>query len=312
MPGLVLLAVGAGAIFAAAVLALGTIGVFTRERRAVERSLGAVKTLRLSGVAEPAPPAPFLERVVEPLYTRMAAVGRRLTPTGFTEKVQRRLDLAGHTGSWTVERVLAFKAMGLLGLGALGLVVGHHGGAARALLFAAIGAAAGFWLPDVLLYNIGIKRQQKIGNSLADALDLLMVSVEAGLAFDAALAQVARNTEGPLAGEFFRVLQEMQIGKSRTEAFRDLAARSSVPELGTFVTSLVQADAFGIPVANVLREQAKEMRLKRRQKAEEAAAKVPVKILFPLVAFILPALFVVVIGPGAISIMHSFSGLATP
>ena len=143
---------------------------------------------------------------------------------------------------------------------------------------------------------------------LPDALDLLTISVEAGLGFDAALAQVARNTEGPLADEFFRVLQEMQIGLGRAEAFRALTERTNVPDLRNFVTAMIQADVFGIPVANVLRVQAKEMRIKRLQRAEEKAQKVPVKILFPLIFFILPCLFIIVMGPGAIAMIGSFSG----
>jgi tight adherence protein C len=142
---------------------------------------------------------------------------------------------------------------------------------------------------------------------LPDAIDLLTISVEAGLGFDAALSQVARNTEGPLAGEFFRVLQEMQIGKGRSDALRALGERTTIPELRGFVGAMVQADAFGIAVANVLRAQAKEMRIKRYQRAEEAAQKVPVKILFPLIFFILPALFVVILGPGIVSITDAFS-----
>lgn len=137
---------------------------------------------------------------------------------------------------------------------------------------------------------------------------MLTVCVEAGLGFDAALGQVARNTTGPLSGEFFRVLKEMQIGKDRATAFLDLRNRTTVAELDGFVSALVQADKQGIPVANVLREQAHEMRLKRQQRAEEAAAKVPVKILFPLVCCIFPVMFIVIIGPGAIQIVRSFTG----
>ena len=148
-------------------------------------------------------------------------------------------------------------------------------------------------------------RQERIQRELPDALDLLSISVEAGLGFDAALSQVARNTTGPLAEEFFRVLQEMQIGTGRPEAMRALGERTTVSELRGFVTAMVQADAFGVPVANVLRVQAGEMRIKRSQRAEEKAQKVPVKILFPLIFCILPALFIVVIGPAAITIVRN-------
>ncbi len=141
---------------------------------------------------------------------------------------------------------------------------------------------------------------------LPDALDLLTISVEAGLGFDAALSQVARNTKGPLAQELARVLQEMQIGLGRSSALRALGERNSLPDLRSFTSAMVQADAFGIPVGQVLRVQSNEIRLKRRQRAEEQAQKVPVKIMIPLVLFILPCLFIAVIGPAVISLMASF------
>jgi len=173
------------------------------------------------------------------------------------------------------------------------------------IVAAALAGAAGFFLPDVLLYNAGVKRQEKLQRALPDALDMLTVCVEAGLGFDAALAQVARNTTGPLAAEFSRVLQEMQIGKSRSQALRSLTDRTTVPELRSFVSALVQAGELGITIADVLREQAREMRLRRRQRAEEKAQKVPVKILFPLLLCIFPALFIIIIGPAGIEIYDS-------
>ena len=139
--------------------------------------------------------------------------------------------------------------------------------------------------------------------ALPDALDLLTISVEAGLGFDAALSQVARNTDGPLADEFARVLQEMQIGLGRSDALRALGERTHLPDLRSFTSAMVQADAFGIPVGQVLRVQSDEIRLKRRQRAEEQAQKVPVKIMIPLMLFILPCLFIAVLGPAVISMM---------
>ncbi|MPY84263.1 MAG: hypothetical protein GEV00_13285 [Actinophytocola sp.] len=160
----------------------------------------------------------------------------------------------------------------------------------------------GFFLPDLLLYNAGQKRQVNIRKALPDALDMLTVCVEAGLGFDAALAQVARNTKGPLAAEFARVLQEMQIGKSRTDSLRAMAERTTVTELRAFVSALVQAGELGIAMATVLREQSKELRIRRRQRAEDQAHKAPVKILFPVIFCIFPVMFIAILGPGAISI----------
>jgi len=227
-----------------------------------------------------------------------------LSPAGARNSLQRRLDLAGNPERWTPDRMLAVKGLLLVVFGSVGVVLAlRH--PALLVLTGGAGAAAGFFLPDVLLYNSGLKRQQRIVVSLPEALDLLTICVEAGLGFDAALAQVARNLKGPLAAEFARVLQEMQIGKSRAEAMRALAERTSVPELRAFVSALTQSAELGIPVANVLREQAKEMRVRRRQRAEAQAQKVPVKITFPLIGCLLPALFIIVLGAGIIEIVHT-------
>jgi tight adherence protein C len=229
----------------------------------------------------------------------------RLSRSSARPSLQRRLDIAGNRPGWTPDRILATKAVLLVVCGAVGaaFALGH---AVLVVLFAGgVAAALGFFLPDVLLYNAGLKRQQQLALSLPEGLDLLTICVEAGLGFDAALAQVARNLRGPLANEFARVLQEMQIGKSRVEAMRAMAERSSVPELRSFVSALTQSAELGIPVANVLREQAKEMRVRRRQRAEAQAQKVPVKITFPLIGCLLPALFIIVLGAGFIEIAHT-------
>jgi tight adherence protein C len=231
-------------------------------------------------------------------------VAARLSPTGSRSSLQRRLDVAGNSGGWTPDRILACKVLAMVVLGGIGgLIALRH--PALLILTGGIGAAAGFFLPDVLLYNAGLRRQQQLAVALPEALDMLTICVEAGLGFDAALAHVARNLRGPLPAEFARVLQEMQIGKSRTEAMRALAERSSVPELRAFVSALTQSAELGIPVANVLREQAREMRIRRRQRAEAQAQKIPVKMTFPLVGCLLPAMFVIVLGAGVIDIVHS-------
>ncbi|MDX6254016.1 MAG: tight adherence protein [Frankiales bacterium] len=302
------LALGLGAIFLAVMLALAGSGALSPNRRQVARSLAVVDRMQLGGGSQVlGQELSFADRVLRPFLTAMVRLARRLSSAGVAERLQYRLDVAGNPGSWTVDRLLGVKGAGLVVLGAFGLIVGSKSAAAVAILFGGVLAAAGFFLPNVLLYNTGLKRQQRIQRDMPDALDLLVISVEAGLGFDAAIGQVARNTDGPLASEFFRVLQEMQIGKTRQEAFRALSDRGDVAELRSFTQAIIQADALGIPIARVLHEQADEMRTKRRQRAEERAQKVPVKILFPLVVFILPALFVVVIGPGAISIAKIFS-----
>jgi len=232
------------------------------------------------------------------------ALALRLSPARVSGSLQRRLDLAGNPARWAADRILAIKGLGLIVGAVIGILLSIHR-PALAIVYAAVGAACLFFLPDVLLYNMGIKRQEAILAALPDALDMLSVCVEAGLGFDSALAQVARNTHGPLAEEFARALQEMQIGLSRVQALRGVADRSTVAELRAFISSLVQASELGIPVARVLREQTAEMRVRRRQRAEEKAQKVPVKIMFPVVTCLFPALLVVVVGPGVITIAHS-------
>lgn len=309
MTSTMLLAAGLGSVFLAVVIVLATIGVLTAERQQVTKSLSAIRMLE--GVSETslkeAEPA-FRERVLVPASGRLAALGRRLTGADKIERIRHKLEIAGSPSGWDPDRVLALKALGLL--------VGAAGGFTLAALFglsimvtiaATVAATAlGYFMPNLWLYQRGYNRTERMRRDLADSMDMLTISVEAGLAFDAAVSQVARNTEGPLAEEFFRVLQEMQIGKGRSEALRGLGERSNVPELRTFTAAMVQADAFGIPIAQVLRVQAREMRIKRRQRAEELAQKVPVKILFPLIFCILPCLFVVILGPGVLQIIDFF------
>ncbi|MFL6139675.1 MAG: type II secretion system F family protein [Frankiaceae bacterium] len=305
-PHVALLA-GLGAVFAGLVLGIGAIGVFSEERRQVGRSLAAIRALHAAPVSMRREiDQPFGERVVDPTLKWLARLAGRFGPEGQAARLRQRLDLAGNPPKWDPERVLAFKSLGLI----TGVVVGGGAGYllkgtpfAIVLGIVALGAL-GFFVPNMTLYQISENRRERMERELPDAIDLLTISVEAGLAFDAALAQVARNTEGPLAEEFFRVLQEMQIGVGRTAALRALSERSSLPDLRAFVTAMVQADGFGIPISNVLRVQAKEMRIKRSQRAEEKAQKVPIKILFPLIFCILPSLFIVVIGPAAITVVR--------
>jgi tight adherence protein C len=247
------------------------------------------------------------DRLAAPFFARMKRIAMRMSPSGTGDRLTRLLDLAGNPAGLTLERLLGFKGAGLLLGGFLGLFFG--GLSLKGLFFGAMGATAGFLLPDLMVMNTGAKRQEVLRRGLADALDMLTVCVEAGQGFDGAILHVAQSVEGPVAGEFARVLAEIQIGKSRGAAFSSLAARTKVPEIRTFVTALVQADRLGLPIGSVLREQSVQMRLIRRQRAEEKAQKVPVKILFPMLLCIFPALFIVIIGPGAIQMINTFSKL---
>ena len=302
-----LLLVGAASIAAAGVmlflvvtLGAGTTTGVARGLEMIEESVSPQDVARSELSAS--------DRLIIPFYTRMKRLALRFSPSGTSARLARLLDLAGNPENLTLERLLGFKGAGLLLGGVLGLFYG--GVSLKGLLFGALGATAGFLLPDLLVMNIGTKRQEVLRRGLADALDMLTVCVEAGQGFDGAILQVARSVEGPVAGEFARVLAEIQIGKSRGAAFSSLAARTKVPEIRTFVTALVQADRLGLPIGSVLREQSVQMRLIRRQRAEEKAAKVPVKILFPMMLCIFPTLFIVIIGPGAIQMINTFSKLS--
>jgi tight adherence protein C len=251
----------------------------------------------------------FAERIMAPFQERALKIARRLSGGDAAERIRRRLDVAGNPVGWTVERVQAGKVIGAIVLflasvaftAVIGFSLVVH-------LVIVVGATAVGWLgPNLYLYQKVYDRSKQMQRDLPDAIDLMTISVESGLAFDAAVQQVARNTDGPLADEFSRVLREMQIGQGRAQALRALADRTEVDDVRSFVTAMVQADSFGIPIANVLRIQSSEIRMKRRQRAEEQAQKVPVKITVPLIFCILPCLFIAVMGPAVIHIMDSFA-----
>jgi tight adherence protein C len=250
----------------------------------------------------------FADRVLEPLQQRALGLGRRLSGADTPDRIRRKLDLAGNPHGWTVDRVVSGKVIGAIAGLVLGLVFGLMlDGTGTRVVLAVGGLVVGFFGPNLYLYQKIHERSEHLLRDLPDAIDLLTISVESGLGFDAAVQQVARNTEGPLAEEFSRVLREMQIGQGRGEALRALGERTNVPDVRSFVGAMVQADSFGIPIAQVLRVQSSEMRVKRRQRAEEKAQQVPVKITIPLIFCILPTLFIAVMGPAALSIMDSFS-----
>ncbi|GGB84980.1 secretion system protein TadC [Knoellia flava TL1] len=287
-----------------AVVALAT-SVGPGESRGVARSLELVNYAPTrSSVAKHELAA--RDRLLDPMIDALRRMALRLSPSGTGDRLARSLDKAGNPPAWTIERIMGVKGIALF-LGAITALVIL--GFSPLGILAAVGfGTACFFLPDLLIYNLGTRRQQEMQRGLADALDMLTVCVEAGQGFDAAILQVAKTVTGPIGGEFARVLSEIQIGKSRADAFAALGERTTAPEIKTFVSALVQADRMGLPVAAVLREQTKEMRIARRQRAEEQAQKVTVKILFPLLLCIFPALFIVIIGPGAIKIAAAFGG----
>lgn len=300
-----LLIMGTAAIFMALMTLVLAFSLGSGQATGVARSLAIIeRQVDPNEVAREELPA--MERLALPLLDKTRRLATRLSPSGSADRIHRRLDLAGNPAAWSPERIMGAKGAGLFVGAAIGLAIG--GLSLRGLGFAGGGGIFLFFLPDLLLYNLGLKRQSELRMGLANALDMLTVCVEAGQGFDAALLQVARSAEGPVAGEFARVLSEIQIGKSRGDAFSSLGRRTSVAEVKTFITALVQADRLGLPIAGVLREQSVQMRLVRRQLAEEKAQKVPVQILFPMLFCIFPALMIVVIGPGILRMMDAFAG----
>jgi tight adherence protein C len=234
---------------------------------------------------------------------------RKRTPKGWSEEMEMRLAMAGMNTSWTSEKVLVLKAIGLVVGSFLSYYFYSKGLSSKMNKIMTFGSAPlGFFLPDIIIKNKADKRQEIIQRQLPDILDQITVGVEAGLGFDSAMARSAKSTSGPLPEELARTLQHVSAGLSRAEAMRGLANRNKVPELRQFVGAILQAEQFGIPMAQVLRVQAVEQRRRRRQRAEEKAMKLPVKVLFPLVLCILPALFIVLVGPAALSIKDANFG----
>ncbi len=306
-----ILPAGFAMIFVALFVVFASVGGLTKERSGVNRSIAVLEALTAAPEEMKRElDSTFTDRVLFPLLSRTQRMGRRLTPEDASERIRTKLEMAGNPFGWTVERVMAGKVAGFGAalVASLVLALAMQLGFLPTMGFVVLASLAGYMSPNMYLHQKTFERSELLQRALPDAIDLLTISVESGLGFDAACAQVARNTDGPLAEEFARMLQEMQIGRGRSEALRSLADRTNLADLRSFVSAMVQADSFGIPVGQVLRVQSSEIRVKRRQWAEEMAQKVPVKILVPLIFCILPCLFIAVLGPAGMSIMESFSG----
>jgi tight adherence protein C len=252
--------------------------------------------------------APFAERTLRPLAMRLSGAVSRVTSSSFTERTEKRLALAGNPGDLRVADWLGIKAIGAI-VGAilfffLFAVVGVMGfpfpiGAGLSV----VGALFGYTVPEFWLGGRVKKRQKAILLNIPDALDLLTISVRAGLGFDAALGKVVEKLPGPLSDEFRRALAEVRVGKARRDALRDIVARTEVVPLTNFIGAIIQAEQLGVSISKVLQVQSEQLRIERRQRAEEQAAKAPIKMLFPLVGCIFPSLFIVILGPAIILIM---------
>lgn len=293
-------------IFIALFLASVTLALSATDRRQMRR----FQELALAGQGtsvEQELAQPFFDRIILPVLHLFSQAAKRVSPAAFIEHLGHQLILAGHPRELNVDKLLAVKTFfalcGFLSFIPLYLLASLS--PAKSLQVSLILAVVASLLPDLWLNQKINQRQKAIKLALPDTLDLLHISVEAGLGFDAALSKIISNSRGPLSEEFFRMLQEIRLGTPRREAFKNLSERTNVPELSSFILAMLQADIFGISIGKVLRVQAQEMRIKRRQQAEEIAMKAPVKIVFPLVLCIFPALLVVVLGPAVINIYQA-------
>lgn len=296
MPAAVLLAAAAVALGLAAVA--WVLASLVQPERA--RSLANLHRGTATAVAVEAPSASgsALERLA-----------RRSTPAPLIAVLERQHARAGRPAAWPVGRLLAAKLLWVPASLLMVFAIVRAAAPPALVAIALVVAVVVYFLPELLLVSHGQERDQRIQKELADTLDQMMIAVEAGLGFDAAMSRAAANGTGALAEELTRTLQDMRMGRSRREAFEDLARRNQVQDLRRFVRSILQADAYGISVSDVLRTQAQEMRTKRRQRAEQQAQQVPVKVLFPLMLCILPVLFIVVMTPAILQMMETFGGM---
>lgn len=281
---------------------LGVAGFGIAQQRSTVPS-GAVAAV--TAEEDTGPAASVVTRALEPLLDAGSRLVRRLSPVRRLELIRRRIVWAGLEGTVTLEKMLSYKAAATVVGVLMGLATGGIGGLPTLVVALLVGGAASI-VPDVVLSSRATERQKQVAVALPEALDLLALTVEAGLSLEQALEVVCDTTVGPLSAEFNRLLREVELGVPRRDALIDLRERTDVPEMSSFVVALVQSETMGVSLGDVLKVQAVQVRLKRRQRAREQAAKTPVKILFPLVIGIFPTLFVVTIGPGAIKIYQSF------
>ncbi len=276
----------------------------------VRASLDRLETYDARSFREAELSAPVGERLFRPTISRLAAVGGLITPTGRIGRLQNRVEQAGRPWNLDLSGLLAVKVLALLGVLLVVVAVGAAGLLPVRWMapVALVAAVAAYYVPDLLLISWLRERKRRISRSLPDFLDLLTVTVEAGLGLESAMARISSRVRGPLGEELLITLHHMRIGQSRELALRAMAGRCGVKELDNFVSSLVQAQKLGTPLGKILRIQAQVIRTSRRQSIELAAQKAPVKMLFPLMICIFPTLFVVILGPAGIRIYEAFSG----
>lgn len=275
----------------------------------VQARLTQLGTMQAKNLEELELQQPFFDRTIRPLAARLSGSVSRITSSNFSERTEKRLAMAGNPGEMRTADWLGIKAIGAVVVAAImfilfGLLGGNILGG---IALGAAGLGIGYILPEFWLSSRIRARQKAILLQIPDALDLLTISVRAGLGFDAALGKVVEKMKGPLIDEFRRALAEVRVGKVRREALRDIIPRTEVPPLTNFVGAIIQAEQLGVSISKVLQVQSEQLRIERRQRAEELAAKAPIKMLFPLVGCIFPSLFIVILGPALILIIGNLS-----
>jgi tight adherence protein C len=250
---------------------------------------------------------PFTQRVLVPLLEKLSGLAQRFTPSNSIEAVRHKLELGGIAHKIKPAQFLGIRMIGSLALGILSLLVAFAGSIplAQRLLMIVVAFALGYLVPGIWLGSKIKRRQDDVQKALPDALDLLTICVEAGLDFTSSMQKVAEKWDNELSAAFMRTVQEMQLGKLRREAMRNMADSMDVPDVTSFVAAIVQADALGVSMAKVMRIQSDTMRMKRRQRAEEKARQAPVKMMLPLVFFIFPTILIVLLGPAVIQIKNT-------
>jgi tight adherence protein C len=273
----------------------------------VQARLTQLGTMQARSLEELELQQPFFDRTIRPLAARLSGQVARITSSSFTERTDKRLALAGNPGDMRTTDWLGIKAIvAVVVAGILFILFGLLGkNILTGIGLALAGLGIGYILPEFWLSGRVRARQKAILLQIPDALDLLTISVRAGLGFDAALGKVVEKMEGPLIDEFQRALAEVRVGKARRDALRDIVPRTQVQPLTNFISAIIQAEQLGVAISKVLQVQSEQLRIERRQRAEEQAAKAPIKMLLPLVGCIFPSLFVVILGPAMIMIMKT-------
>ena len=303
-----MLTLGIVGVGLAVALVLFAVLSAAEEKAVVRDSLRQLEDYEIESVREQELLAPLKDRAIQPVLSGLVGIGRRFTPQGYLDQVREKLVTAGYNDQQSVDRFLAIRVV-TVALAPIAAYLAYQNSPVDGLgqlVFVLLVAGALVAGPDSILDRKVQDRQYEIRRKLPDVMDLLVISVEAGLGFEQALDRTVAAVPGPLTEEFARMLGEVRAGSSRADALRAMDKRTNVPEIRSFVLAILQADTFGVSIGRVLRAQADEMRIKRRQLAQERAAKAPVKMLVPMVFCIFPALFVVVLGPAIMNTMDAF------